>query len=413
MAPPDGVVSRDVSKRIWAVRDFRLLWLAQTVSEVGTGVSQLAYPLLMLALTGSPAQAGALGAVRALPYLLFGLVAGALADRFDRKRLMISCDVARGLVMLSIPVAVWLHRLTPAQLYVTGFLGGVGYVLFSAAENGALPNVVPEGELTAAVAAQQVTSSATSVAGPALGGLLFGVSRVAPFLGDAVSYLTSVGFLRAVRSRFQNSGERPSTAGLRRDILEGLRWLWTHPVLRPVALAAGGLQLAISGVGLMVIVSARDDHAAASTTGLLLAGAGVGGVAGAAVARRIGSRFGLGTTLTAVIWAEAALWGLFAASPSLAVTGLILVLFAGTMAIFGVTTLGYRLAATPDHLRGRVGSAFSLLLWAAVPLGSAVAGLLLARLTPSAVSICFAGWVVLLAVIFTASPALRHLEPAT
>jgi MFS family permease len=111
------------------------------VSEVGTRITQLAYPLLMLDLTGSPAQAGALAAVQALPYVMFDLVAGALADRWDRRRLMIWCEATRGLLLLSIPVAIWLHWLTPTQLYVTGFLGGLGYVLFSAAEAGALSHL--------------------------------------------------------------------------------------------------------------------------------------------------------------------------------------------------------------------------------------------------------------------------------
>ena len=397
---------------IWRVRDFRLLWSAQVASEVGTGMSQLAYPLLMLALTGSPAQAGALAAVRALPYVLFGLVAGALADRWNRKRLMIWSDAIRGLLMLSIPAAIWLHRLTPAQLYITGFLGGVGYVLFSSAEVGALPNVVAKDELTAAVAAQQATSSATSVAGPPMGGALYGASAGLPFLADAVSYLISVGVLRSIRSRFQAADRHRSIAALWRDMGDGLRWLWTHPVLRPVAFAAGGLQLAISGVGLVVIVSARDDHAASATIGLLLSGVGVGGVAGAAAARRIKDRFGFGATLIGLMWTQAVLWGLFAASRSLAITGIILVAFAATMTIFGVTTLSFRLAVTPDHLQGRIGTAFGLMIWIAVPLGSAAAGLLLAHFGPGTVSLWFAGWVSVVAIGCTSSSAFRNLEVA-
>jgi Transmembrane secretion effector len=407
--PGSGLLSTE--RAIWRVRDFRLLWGAQVFSEVGTGITRLAYPLLMLTLTGSPAQAGALAAVQALPYVMFGLVAGALADRWDRKRLMIWCEATRGLLMLSIPVAIWLDCLTPTQLYVTGFLGGLGYVLFSAAEGGALPNVVSRDDLPAAVAAQQATSSASSMVGPALGGVLYGAGRALPFLTDAVSYLISVGMLRSIRSRFQADARVRATV-VWRDVLEGLRWLWTHRALRPIALAAGGLQLAISGVGLVVIVSARDQDAAASTTGLLLAGAGVGGVAGAAVATRIRNRLGLGETLLAVVWAQAGLWGLFAASPNLAVTGVVLVVFAATMSVFGVTVLSYQLAVTPDHLRGRIGTAFGLILWAAAPLGAAAAGVLLAELSPAAVSLCFAGWVVVLAATCTATRAIRHVEPA-
>ncbi|MEY9934550.1 MFS family permease [Catenulispora sp. GP43] len=126
---------------LWRHRDFRLVWTGQTLSELGTGVSQLAYPLLVLAMTGSPVYAGAVSAARALPYVFFGLVAGALVDRWNRKRVMILCDTLRAVNMAAIPIAAGLGVLTVGQVIVAAFVGGSLYVFFSAAEEARLPNI--------------------------------------------------------------------------------------------------------------------------------------------------------------------------------------------------------------------------------------------------------------------------------
>src|SRR3954454_817149 len=122
MTEPSGIAS------IWRNRDFVLIWSAQSLSDLGTGLSQLAYPLLMLAITGSPAQAGALAAVRALPYVLFGLPAGALTDRWNRRRVMIACDAIRAVAMLSVPLALLADRMSAGQLYVVAAVSGTAYV---------------------------------------------------------------------------------------------------------------------------------------------------------------------------------------------------------------------------------------------------------------------------------------------
>src|SRR5262249_43553503 len=127
---------------LWFNRDYMLLWSGQTVSSVGTGVSRLAFPLLVLDLTQSAAQAGIVGARQALPYLLLSLPVGALIDRWDRKRVMILCDVGRALAMGSVPLAVWLGWLTIQQLYAVALIEGILYVFFNLAEVACLPHVV-------------------------------------------------------------------------------------------------------------------------------------------------------------------------------------------------------------------------------------------------------------------------------
>ena len=382
---------------IWRNAAFRLLWGAQTLSDLGTGITTLAYPLLMLALTQSPVQAGAVSAVSSLPYLLFGLIAGALADRWNRKRVMVICDTFRAINMLSIPLAMWLWHVTPTHMYMTAFVGGVLYVLFSAADAGAVPNVVEKDQITSAVAALQVSSSATATLAPSLGGALFQLFRGLPFLADAVSYLASAIALSAVRLEFQQSLERPTTT-LRSDIAAGLRWLWSNPAVRSIATAAAGLQLAMAGAQLIVIVAAQQAHASPGVIGLVLSSIGVGGVAGSVAASRLKARFGFVRTIIGVMWAQAALWvliGLF--SHVVLMTALLLTLFVATAAIFGINALSYQLSVTPDDMQSRVGSAFKVIAWSSFPIGAATAGVLLDKFGPATTSLVFGAWVAAIA----------------
>jgi MFS family permease len=174
--------------RLWSNRDYMLLWSGQAVSSLGTQVSTIAFPFLVLALTGSLAQAGFMGGLRALPYLIFSLPAGALIDRWDRKRVMIICDGGRALALGSIPVAVLLGQLTMLQLYLVSAVEGTLFVFFNLAEVACLPRVVPPEQLPAATAQNSATDGTSFLVGPALGGALFGLGQMLPFLGDAVSY---------------------------------------------------------------------------------------------------------------------------------------------------------------------------------------------------------------------------------
>ncbi|MFI5713435.1 MFS transporter [Kribbella sp. NPDC051620] len=396
---------------IWRNRAFRLIWGAQTLSDLGSGITTLAYPLLMLALTQSPAQAGAVSAVCTLPYLLFGLVAGALADRWNRKRVMVICDSCRALNMLSIPLALWLWHVSPIQLYVSGFVGGVLYVLFSAADAGALPNVVEKNQLTSAVAALQTTSSAAAVLAPPLGGTLFQLFRGLPFIADAVSYLVSAIALSAVRLDFQQSREKARTK-LRSDIAVGLRWLWSHPIIRTVATAAAGLQLAMAGAELVVIIAAQRAHASAAVIGVVLSSIGIGGIAGSVIAARLRARFGFGRILIGVMWSQAVLWvliGLF--SHVLPIVAVLLAVFVATAQVFGITSLGYQLSVTPDNLQSRVGTAFKLIAWSSFPVGAGIAGVLLDRFGPATTSLAFGAWVFAFALMASRSRGgLRRLS---
>src|SRR5919198_123768 len=171
-------------------RDYMLLWSGQVVSTLGSSASGVVYPLLILAITASPAAAGIAAALGNLPYLIFSLPAGALIDRWDRKRVMINCDVGRALTVASIAIALWLDALTVWQLYI--------------AEVAALPRVVPKEQLPQASAQNEAAFATAHIVGPSVGTLLYqGLGRAAPFAADAISYVASVVSLLFIRTPFR------------------------------------------------------------------------------------------------------------------------------------------------------------------------------------------------------------------
>src|SRR5258708_2347750 len=264
-------------KSLWLNRDYMVLWSGQVVSNVGTQVSTLAFPLLILAVTGSPAQAGFVGALRALPYVIFSLPAGALLDRWDRKRTMILCDTGRALSLASIPVALATGHLTIIQLYLVSLIEGTLFVFFNIAEAACLPRVVPKEQLPAATAQNMATDGVTHLVGPSLGGALFTAGGMLPFLGGAISYAVSVCSLFFIRVKFQ----KERVAARRKlwvEIREGLAWLWHHPLIRFIAIVTGGYNLISSGFILIIIVLAQRQHASSFIIGLIFAIGGIGGL---------------------------------------------------------------------------------------------------------------------------------------
>src|SRR5439155_13751531 len=193
---------------------------------LGSTATSIVFPLLILALTDSPAAAGVASALRAAPYLIFSLPVGALIDRWDRKRVMINCDVGRAIAVLTVPVALWLDALTIWQIYVVAFIEGTLFVFFNIAEVAALPRVVPKAQLPSATAQNQAAFAVAGIAGPSLGTFLYqSVSRMAPFIADAVPYVVSVVSLFFIKTEFQlERAPSDATRHLGREIMEGLRW---------------------------------------------------------------------------------------------------------------------------------------------------------------------------------------------
>lgn len=361
---------------LWRNRDFMLLWNGQLVSSLGTQVSQLAFPLLVLAITGSPALAGLVGALRGLPFALLCLPAGALVDRWDRKRVMLLCDSGRALALGSVPIAIWLGHLTIIQLGLVALIEGTLMTFFSLSEIACLPRVVPKEQLPAATAQNQVIDSASWTLGPFLGGLLYGFGRAVPFLLDAVSYICSVVGIFFMRARFQEE-RTEAPRQIWREIGEGLVWLWRDPLLRFLALLTWGLITPVIGFTLILIILAQGLHATPLAIGILFGTGGVGSIAGAFLTNPLQRRFTFGQVMIGSAWVWAVSWLALAIAPNLWVLGIANGISFIIVPIYTATQFSYRLIVIPDQLQGRVQSIYRLLSFGSQPLGFVLTGFLI------------------------------------
>ena len=393
-------------------RDYMLLWSGQVVSTLGSSASYVVYPLLILAITDSPAAAGIAAALANLPYLIFSLPAGALIDRWDRKRVMINCDVGRALTVASIAIALWLDVLTVWQLYIAAFVEGTFFVFFNIAEVASLPRVVPKEQLPQASAQNEAAFATAHIVGPSVGTLLYqGLGRAAPFVADAISYVASVVSLTLIRTPFRAAPPAPGRMNLRGEIAEGLRWLWSQPLIRYMAFLTGSINLVNAGTGLIVILLAQGLGARPVDIGLIFSIGGIGGILGSLVGGRVQKRFTFGQAIIALVWIEALLFPLYAIVPQYLLLGVVFALMYFIGPVYNVVQFSYRLALIPDALQGRVNSTFRLLAFGMMPIGAALSGFLIERAGVIAAVVVFSLWYVILAIMTTLNRHVREAAP--
>jgi predicted MFS family arabinose efflux permease len=396
-------------RQLWLNRDYMLLWNGQTISAIGTQISGIALPLLILALTHSPAIAGFAGALRALPYIFFSLPVGALIDRWNRKLVMILCDSGRAALLGSIPIALALGSLTTVQIYLVAIFEGTLFVFFDLAEAACLPRVVSKEQLPAATAQNQATMGISTLAGPPLGGLLYGISQTLPFIGDAVSYLASVLSLFLIKARFQ--GERSmQRRHLLAEIGEGLRWLWSHPLIRYMAFLTGMLNLIGSGSFLIIIVIAQHQGANPAEIGLISTIAAVGGIIGSVIGGFIQRHFTFGQVIITTVWIQTLSWPLLAVAPGFILLGVVSAIIFMVVPIYNVVQFSYRIALIPDELQGRVNSTFRLLAFGFQPIGFALTGILLEVVGAVQTVLIFFAFLIVVAGITHASSLVRDAQ---
>jgi MFS family permease len=386
-------------------RDFVLLQVGQALSTIGSEASGVAYTLLVLALTHSPAKAGLVGFARIVPYALFALPAGVAVDRFNRKRLMILSDLVRVCTVGSLGVLVATGHVAFAVVPVVAFIEGTMFVLFNIAEVGAVRSVVPASQLPDAFATEQARYSTVVLAGPPLGGGLFGVGRALPFLVDAVSYAFSLGTLLAMRTPFQEERE-PSAATLRAEVREGLSWLWEQKFLRTCAILFAASNFSFGALELTLIVVARRQGLSSVAIGGLIAITGALSLLGSFAAPRFYRRLSLRTVIVAASWL-----GVTVAAFVIWPNAYALVAAAAPVIFFTPTTnamiIAYRTAVVPDRLQGRVTSVARSLALLGLPFGPLVAGVLLESFSGRTTVALLAAWLLIVALLTTASRSIR------
>lgn len=388
-------------------RDYLLLWGGQVISSAGSGISQIAFPLLILKLSGSPVQAGIVGALSSLTYLLFTLPAGALLDRWDRKKTMIICDAGRALCLISIPLALFFGYLTVIQIYIVTFVSGTLSIFFDIAELTCLPQVVTREQVSEAVARTRTTIGITDLLSPTLGGLLFTLRSLLPFLADAISYIVSVASLFFIRTPFQQ--QRTAKAhDLRQEIIEGLSWLWKQPLLRTMALLTAGNTFAGAGFTLIIIVIAQQQRASSAAIGLIFSIGGIGSILGAFFSGKVQKHFSFAQIIISVLWLYVILWLPLAALPSPLLLGVNTALLFFIGPFYAAAHISRRLTMTPDVLQGRVMSVSRLIGLGLTPLGQALTGFLLQYSGPRLTILLLIAVQAILALLAAVTPALRE-----
>ena len=352
-----------------------MLWIGQLLSDTGSEVGMLAYPLLILALTHSAVLAGIVATAREVALICLQLPAGALSDRLDRRLTMIVCDVMRAVLLAALGVLIALQLASWPVVLVVSVVEGSASAIFNPAATAALPAIVADGQLEEAWAATEARTWGASLAGTALGGVLFGLGRAVPFLADAVSYAASFGTVSRIRGRFrpeQTTGRK----ALWHEVTDGLRLVWQVPILRATVLTAPMVNFAFSGVLFTIILAMRQHGTSTAVIGLVQAAIMAGGLIGGLVAPRLQGRMSVRTITIVMFVAETLLFSIAAPlipSPVVALPVALVPLLApaGNAALFAVM-----LRSTPEEMRGRVTNTVSMVAMALAALAPLVAGLL-------------------------------------
>jgi predicted MFS family arabinose efflux permease len=395
-------------------RDFWLYFSGQLISQVGSSFTLFALPLLVFKLTGSATSLAVTTASNFVPYLLFGLVLGALVDRVNRKRMMLLTDVGRGVVIAVLPALALSGTLRVADIYAVAFVQSTLGILFNCGEFAAIPSLVGRDDLIAANGRIMATNSAGQILGPILAGVLVTLMSPADLLFfDAASFAVSAGSLALIRRSF-NATDRPAAAnagvrGLLGDVREGLQYVWSNPVLRTISLMMALINFVASTEQSQLVLFAKRVLGATDSEVAVLFAAGAAGVVavsvGAAAIRRrlsfavtaLGALVIAGLTVTAM-----ALIGSYPAA---------LVLWAASSGfglLLNINTAALRQAIVPDELYGRVVSIAQVLAWSAIPLG-ALAGAAAISLSGSVADVYAAtgALTAAIAVLFAFSPVAQ------
>jgi MFS family permease len=358
-------------------RRFQALWIGSAVGFLGIEAADVGYPLTVLALTGSPATAGLFGVVQLLATLLAGLPAGAVADRYDRRHVLLVAEGIRAVSAATVAVALaggWLT--VPHLLAVAAVLGAVGP--FSGTARMLLVRaVVPAEQLTAALTTEQVRDGLSQLIGPPLGGLLYGLRQLLPFAMSAVAFAVSWLAALVVRVPVRDASALAGSP----SVLAGLRIIWHNPTLRAATLLVALLNTVGAPVLLITIVSLRAQHVTPGLIGVAIAGYAIGGLIGATLVGPLHRRFPPGRLLIGVALIEAPLLlGLGVPGGPWWVAAVLLCASLGVPALqVLVDVLIFR--QVPDDQRGRVIAATMTLVGIGMPVGTGLAGLLLEYLS--------------------------------
>jgi MFS family permease len=361
--------------------DLWLFLIGQALSRLGSSFTAFALPLLVFYETGSALDLGITMAATIAPYLMFGLVLGAWADRSDRKRLMVATDLGRAAVVATIPLAAAFGALSEWWMYAVAFASSTLTIVFEACEFAAMPNLARGADLTALNGRVQSSYSIAAVLGPLLAGVLVHrMSVPAVILVDAATFLVSAWTVVMIKTRFNAASAEPARGSVLDDMRAGLRYVLGQPVLRNIAIIMAMVNfLAITAHAQLVLFATQQLRASSAEIAWLYAaeslGMGVLALAVAPLRRRL--------SFSAVALGALALYGVliaaFAVSASYPAALILWALAGGAAIVFNVAASSLRQQIVPDHMLGRVMTIASVLAWSTVPAGALAGGMFVER----------------------------------
>jgi MFS family permease len=367
---------------LWANADFLKLWTGQSISELGTQVSQLAIPIVAaVALHASPIVFSLIAVFGFLPFILFALPAGAWVDRMRRKRVLVVGDAARAVLLATIPITYAFGALTIWQLLAIQFVVGIFTVFFDVAYQSYLPQLVHRDHLIEGNSKLQLTVSIAQVAGPSLsGGLIAAITAPYAIVADTISFIISTLFVARIHKP-EHLPERAEGAAKPRmwpEVKEGLNWIVRNPYLRRIAACTGTSNFfGTMGFAIFVLYALRVLHLAPWEIGLVFGAGSVGAIIGAIIVNRIQKRIGVGPTIIAT----AVLFSLAGIAVPLAPKSFPLPLLIGSFFVtqfggvaYNITQVSLRQAITPERLQGRMNAAMRWIVWGTIPLGTLLGG---------------------------------------
>lgn len=385
MVPQEGCDGRPDLETLSATpktplgRGYWKLWSATTISNVGDGVRFAALPLLATTLTRDPVLVAGTVFASQLPWLLFALVSGALVDRLDRRVVMMAANLFRACAMVLLGLAVLTGIESLVLLYVVVFLLGSAETLFDSASFALLPALVHESDLERANGPLQATVTFNQeFVGPPLGALLFAVAAAAPFFVDAASFALAAVIVFTIKGGSKPAREEgPVVAGLKQEVVEGLRWVWGQPLLRNIMVIAAVMNI-VFFASFSVRVLFATEILGLDTTGfgILMAADGGGGLLGAITAARVSARIGRGHALLVAVVLQALSTFAFGVTSEPWIAWLALAVGGIGSFLWNVVAISVAQALTPDRLLGRLNSAVNTVSWGAIPIGAAVGGVL-------------------------------------
>lgn len=396
-------------------RDFRKIWPAAAISNLGDGAMIAAGPLLVASITAEPLAVGAAAFVQQLPWLLFALFSGALVDRLDRRIVVVAADIFRAIVLGALGCAV-LFGFSPLWLvYLILFLLGTAETMADSAAGALLVNAVPKEQLGKANARLSATgTTANQLAGPPIGALLFALGAGVPLVMNAVTFAAAAALVSRVAVRPPVAGDNEARTGLWADVREGVGWLWNHAGVRTLAWTILVMNITFTaGFATWVLFAKQRLGLSDTQFGLLISASAIGAIAGMPVYHLLEPRVGSLKLLRAGLVVETAIHLILAVTRSPVVVVVTMTVFGVHAVVWGIVSTTARQLATPDALMGRVNNVYALAAVGGAALGALLGGVLAQRFgltTPFVFA--FVGMVIMTALAWR---PLRHVavrEPA-